>query len=75
MENESEKLSLIIEIFISGFTNKLIEITKTKNNILILADKSFLSSFKPTKNKKKIDYLKIIFEIFEEKPKIFSNDE
>ena len=34
MENESEKLSLIIEIFISGFTNKLIEITKTKNNIL-----------------------------------------
>ena len=66
----------MIEIFISGVINKLIIITKIKNKILILADKSILSSKNPIKNKEKIDNIKIILEVFDVNPKIsFSDDD
>tara|TARA_B110000003_G_scaffold208374_1_gene207234 strand:- start:670 stop:894 length:225 start_codon:yes stop_codon:yes gene_type:complete len=65
----------MIEIFISGVINKLIIIINIKNKILILGDKSFLSSKNPIKNKDKIDNTKIILEAFDVKPKISFKDD
>ena len=65
----------MIEMFISGVINRLIIIMNIKNKILILTDKSFLSSKNPIKNKDKIDNTKTTFEAFDVKPKISLKDD
>ena len=74
IEKLSAKLNFIIEILICGLSVRLIMIITIKANILNDAERSFLSSKKPSKNNIMNENIKINALISDEKPKILDGE-